>query len=109
MELLTQSSSQTQKAGQRFSADLTPLPDKATILALSGDMGSGKTTFAQGIGQGLGIKKRIISPTFIIMRKYTTDSNRTKFKFFYHIDLYRLEGNISKELQNLGLTDEMQN
>jgi tRNA threonylcarbamoyladenosine biosynthesis protein TsaE len=67
------------------------------ILALTGNLGSGKTTFVQGLAEGLGIKSRIISPTFILMRKY--DKN------FYHIDLYRLEEKVEQEVKNLGLED----
>lgn len=59
-------------------------------------MGAGKTTFIQGLARGLGIKGRINSPTFIIMRNYG---------HFYHVDLYRLENNIKSELDNLGLLD----
>jgi tRNA threonylcarbamoyladenosine biosynthesis protein TsaE len=65
-------------------------------LALSGDLGSGKTTFVQGLAQGLGHTGRLISPTFILMRKYSR---------FYHVDLYRLEDNLALEIENLGLTD----
>jgi len=70
------------------------------IFALSGELGSGKTTFVQGFAEGLGVSGRIISPTFILMRKYGVDD-----KDFYHIDLYRLEGNIKNEVINLGLAD----
>ena len=60
-------------------------------------MGAGKTTFVQGLVSGLGLKVRIISPTFILMRKYGDD--------FYHLDLYRLETNVWEEVKNLGVTD----
>ena len=56
------------------------------VITLSGDLGAGKTTFTQGLGQGLGITKLISSPTFTIMKHYhgTLD--------LIHIDAYRLEG-----------------
>jgi tRNA threonylcarbamoyladenosine biosynthesis protein TsaE len=63
---------------------------RATILALSGDLGSGKTTFTQGFAKALGVKGRIVSPTFLIMRKYQITNKKT-FKNFYHADLYRIE------------------
>ena len=72
------------------------------VLALQGDLGAGKTTFIQGLAKGLGIKKTIVSPTFIIVRRYPVSDGRQ----FYHVDLYRLEEGIGKELENLGLTDE---
>lgn len=61
-----------------------------------GDLGAGKTTFVQGLAEGLGIKERILSPTFILMREYGN---------LYHVDLYRLEEGIDEEVRNLGLTD----
>lgn len=51
------------------------------VIALSGELGAGKTTFTQGFAKGLGIRKRIISPTFVFVRRYNN---------FYHIDAYRL-------------------
>ncbi len=69
-------------------------------LALAGGLGAGKTTFIQGLAEGIGINARINSPTFILMRKYTAKNN-----YFYHLDLYRLEGDVNKEVENLGLFD----
>ncbi len=62
---------------------------KAIVIGLEGDLGSGKTTFVQGIAKGLGIKGKITSPTFVIMKKYD---------FLYHIDCYRIK---SKDLLEL--------
>lgn len=69
-------------------------------FALSGNLGAGKTTFVQGFAKGLGIKTKIVSPTFILMRSY-----QSKKLNFYHVDLYRLEKEVETETQNLGLTD----
>jgi tRNA threonylcarbamoyladenosine biosynthesis protein TsaE len=68
-------------------------------LAFSGGLGAGKTTFIQGLAEGIGIKTKITSPTFILMRKY-----EGKFDF-YHLDLYRIEDNVEDEVRNLGLFD----
>ena len=57
------------------------------VMLLSGPLGSGKTTFTQGLGAGLGIKQTIDSPTFTLINEYLT--GRTPL---YHVDLYRLEG-----------------
>ncbi len=57
-----------------------------SVLLLSGDLGSGKTTLVQGIGQGLGVHEPIDSPTFTLINEYT--SGRIPL---YHLDLYRLE------------------
>ena len=61
------------------------LPANSTIL-LEGDLGSGKTTLIQGVGQGLGISEAIISPTFTLINEYT--EGRLPL---YHLDLYRLQ------------------
>lgn len=65
------------------------LSEGAVVIALSGDLGSGKTTLTQTIGKQLGIKNKIISPTFVIMKKYPLKNK--KFKELIHIDTYRLE------------------
>ncbi len=96
MELVTKSAEETKNFGKEVASNLKG----GKIFALSGELGSGKTTFVQGLALGLGIKGRIISPTFILMRKYGVGD-----KDFYHIDLYRLEENIGNEVINLGLSD----
>jgi tRNA threonylcarbamoyladenosine biosynthesis protein TsaE len=78
----------------------------ATIITLHGDLGAGKTTFTQGFACGLGIKRRLISPTFVIMRRYAIPVGkgrvaRRKFKNLYHIDAYRLKN--PDGLETLGL------
>ena len=70
------------------------------VLALTGNLGSGKTTFIQGLAEGLGVSTRVISPTFILLRKYIYGDRN-----FYHVDLYRLEEKVENEALNLGLSD----
>lgn len=96
MEIFTTSTKETQEAGRRFGSTLSG----GEVICFSGDLGSGKTTFIQGLAEGLGIEKRIVSPTFIIMREYPLND-----KSFFHIDLYRLEENIQQELDNLGISE----
>lgn len=64
----------------------------ALVLALAGELGSGKTVFAQSFAEALGVKEKIKSPTFIIMRKHQIPSTKsqTQFKFLYHFDVYRI-------------------
>ena len=57
-----------------------------SVILLEGDLGSGKTTLVQGIGEGLGITELIVSPTFTLINEYT--QGRLPL---YHLDLYRLE------------------
>ncbi|NJL47010.1 MAG: tRNA (adenosine(37)-N6)-threonylcarbamoyltransferase complex ATPase subunit type 1 TsaE [Leptolyngbyaceae cyanobacterium SM2_5_2] len=72
----------TRQLGERLGPYL-PAP---TVLLLSGDLGSGKTTLVQGLGAGLGIADPISSPTFTLVNEYL--EGRIPF---YHIDLYRLD------------------
>lgn len=72
----------------------------ATIICLYGELGSGKTTFAQGFAKGLGIQNRLLSPTFIIVRRYNLVKG---FGFLYHIDLYRLQK--QEEIEALGISE----
>lgn len=70
---------------------LTTLPqkDSACILTLTGDLGAGKTAFTQALAKQLGVVEHVVSPTFMIMRSYSTESER--FKKLVHIDAYRVE------------------
>lgn len=106
MEFTTKNAEETKEFGKRFSTDLinrwSP-SDGATIVGLVGDLGAGKTTFVQGFAEGLRLEKRLVSPTFIILRKY--DLEIQEYRSFYHIDLYRLEKNVRSEMKNLGLDD----
>ncbi|MEI6396573.1 MAG: tRNA (adenosine(37)-N6)-threonylcarbamoyltransferase complex ATPase subunit type 1 TsaE [Candidatus Taylorbacteria bacterium] len=69
--------------------------DAATIVALNGQLGSGKTTFVQAVARELGIVANVTSPTFVIMKKYKLGGGKsagvTHFKTLIHIDAYRLE------------------
>ena len=61
----------------------------ATVVALHGDLGAGKTTLVQAIGAHLGVIEHITSPTFTIMKQYeTTDSH---FETLVHMDAYRID------------------
>lgn len=66
------------------------------IICLNGDLGSGKTVFTKGFAMGLGIEENITSPTFNIIKEYTSGEMD-----LYHMDLYRLEGDV----KNLGLDE----
>lgn len=66
----------------------------ALILGLEGDLGSGKTTFVQGLTKGLGVRARVLSPTFIICRSHALRGKR--YKRLFHMDAYRIRS--EKEL-----------
>ena len=78
---------------------------KGRVLALYGELGSGKTTFVQGLAKGLGLPDRMVSPTFIIIKKYGLKN--LPWSSFYHIDCYRLEPDA--DLVNLGFSEIFSN
>lgn len=84
-----------------FAENFAKILKGGDFLAFYGDLGSGKTTFIQGLAKGLGIKRRIISPTFIIVRHYGLDKGN-----FYHVDLYRTES--KHDLLSIGLDETTQ-
>ncbi|MDJ0662475.1 MAG: tRNA (adenosine(37)-N6)-threonylcarbamoyltransferase complex ATPase subunit type 1 TsaE [Crocosphaera sp.] len=72
----------TKTLGQKLGQNLL----EGSVLLLKGDLGAGKTTLVQGIGEGLGITEPIVSPTFTLINEY--HEGRLPL---YHLDLYRLE------------------
>jgi len=73
-----------------------PTPKCATVLALNGDLGAGKTTFTKALAKELGITEYITSPTFVIQKSYKCPRRLTGQKVgevekLVHIDAYRLE------------------
>ena len=110
MEVLTKSAKETKNFGRKIGDSLT-ISHQPLVIALTGELGSGKTTFVQGLAEGLGIKQRIISPTFILVRKYKIPISHQPLTIshLYHIDLYRLEENVEAEVRNLGLEEIWQN
>jgi tRNA threonylcarbamoyladenosine biosynthesis protein TsaE len=64
-------------------------PPGSTVIALHGDLGAGKTTFVQTLGQLLGVREQITSPTFTIMKGYETTD--TEFEQLIHMDAYRID------------------
>jgi len=110
-KVLSASTAKTKKLGKDLAKKIlrTAPSKKAVVLGLEGDLGSGKTTFLQGFARGLGIKEKILSPTFVIMKKFaiktnTHDSRGTPTpNTFYHIDCYRIQK--SKEILDLGFKE----
>jgi tRNA threonylcarbamoyladenosine biosynthesis protein TsaE len=103
LEFLSKSSRQTKKIAGSLAKELkkfSPLKkNKATIVGILGDLGAGKTTFVQGFAVALGVRERITSPTFVIMKKFPVHDHKIKNSFFYHFDFYRL--NSAKDLKEI--------
>ena len=104
LHITTRSAKETQKVARLFAQELLKSDfdrKNALVIALEGDLGGGKTTFAQGFAKGLGIHEKILSPTFVIMRCHPI--RKSHFRIFVHMDAYRIEK--PKELQMLGWRD----
>ncbi|HUZ93158.1 MAG TPA: tRNA (adenosine(37)-N6)-threonylcarbamoyltransferase complex ATPase subunit type 1 TsaE [Candidatus Paceibacterota bacterium] len=90
----TYSAKETKALGEKFAVSATRSAPRAReknafVFALSGELGAGKTAFAQGFLRGLGVKKKSASPTFIIFRKFAVRNSR--FANAYHVDAYRIK------------------
>lgn len=107
MKFITHSPEETHKLAEK----LTKKFKGGQIILLNGNLGAGKTHFAQGVAKALGIKKNITSPTFTLMNIYKIPINRGKKKLkeisnikqLVHIDLYRLK--TAKEAFDIGIMD----
>lgn len=88
-KLTTNSVKETQIAAKQLVEQIIKIgkKDEAIVIGLIGDLGGGKTTFLQGFAQGLGIKEKILSPTFVLQKRFKV---KKPFKNFYHIDCYRI-------------------
>jgi tRNA threonylcarbamoyladenosine biosynthesis protein TsaE len=85
----TYSQNQTAEIARHILDTLSPFDDKATVLALQGDLGAGKTTLTQSLALALGISDTVVSPTFVIAKFY--QAYDVAFHHMVHIDAYRIE------------------
>ncbi len=83
---------------RRFAAMLAETLQPGAVIALHGDLGAGKTCFAQGLAQGLGVQRDVVSPTFTLVGEHPGRRLRMS-----HIDLYRIHS--VREALNLGIDD----
>ncbi|MGH9071779.1 MAG: tRNA (adenosine(37)-N6)-threonylcarbamoyltransferase complex ATPase subunit type 1 TsaE [Acidimicrobiales bacterium] len=93
IRLVTESAEDT----RQMAAALAELARPGDVLLLIGDLGAGKTTFAQGFGRGLGVAEPITSPTFVLLRQYAGRID------LLHADMYRLDR--VAEVVDLGLPE----
>lgn len=98
MEIKTNSPKETQEVALKVAKNIKG----PRVIALFGDLGSGKTVFVQGLAKGLGIKRHITSPTFVFMKVYLFKITGKDFNF-YHVDLYR--GEEIADFRSLGLQE----
>jgi len=89
---LSGSPRQTVELGKSFAVSLKP----GDVLALFGNLGTGKTQFVSGVCQGLGVRVRVTSPTFTMVNEYPAP-----FGLVAHIDLYRI--GLARDLREIGI------
>lgn len=99
MKYTTKTEKQTFNLGKKIARSLKG----GEVLALTGDLGAGKTIFTKGLAEGLGVKKIVTSPTFILMNVYNVRNQKSEIKNLVHIDCYRL--NDASELEDIGATE----
>ncbi|HTR40541.1 MAG TPA: tRNA (adenosine(37)-N6)-threonylcarbamoyltransferase complex ATPase subunit type 1 TsaE [Pseudomonadales bacterium] len=95
--LISHSPAETEALGEQFGRTAR----NGYVIALSGDLGAGKTQFVKGVARGLGISTRIHSPTFTLVVEYSGG----RFTLF-HLDLYRLENH--EQIRSAGVEDFLQ-
>ena len=106
----TSSSLETKKLGAKIAKEILngKLGNTARVIALVGNLGAGKTTFTQGFMRGLGVRGKVTSPTFVIVKRYALrkplpllegELEGERFSHVYHADLYRI--NNAKHLASL--------
>lgn len=104
MEIRTKSAKETHNIARELALEAARAKNRtsALVIALLGNLGAGKTTFAQGFAQALGIKERVLSPTFVIMKIYALQK-RARARHFVHIDCYRIHS--PRDLVHLGVKE----
>ncbi|MFA5189407.1 MAG: tRNA (adenosine(37)-N6)-threonylcarbamoyltransferase complex ATPase subunit type 1 TsaE [Verrucomicrobiia bacterium] len=93
----TRSVEETLALGERLAASLPA----GTVVALSGDLGAGKTALTKGVARGLGVSDTITSPTFALVNEHAARDGRR----LYHVDLYRLDR--PQQAVDIGIEEEL--
>lgn len=93
----TRSVEETLALGERLAA----LLPAGTVVALSGDLGAGKTALTKGVARGLGVSDTITSPTFALVNEHAARDGRR----LYHVDLYRLDR--PQQAVDIGIEEEL--
>ena len=121
--IITKSAKKTQKFSGELARKLIKKSGSksALVVALEGELGSGKTTFIKGFSKALGVRERVLSPTFVLIHRHKLTNNKKRQRFpashgnlrraitnnqlknLYHIDAYRLK--YEKVLTKLGIKE----
>lgn len=110
---VTKSAAETATFAKKWVESLAPEKNSdvisgATIIALNGNLGSGKTTFTQAVARELGVTEQVTSPTFVIQKIYEIKNTeflekKAPLTRLVHIDAYRLED--ASELETIGFSE----
>lgn len=107
MKIVSKSAKDTKKLAKNLASGVLrmmyDIRHTAFVVSLEGDLGSGKTTFTQGFAEGLSIRDKIQSPTFVILKIYNIPKSK---KNLIHIDAYRLK---AKDFKVLGWKEFVKN
>ena len=101
----TKSVKETQEIAQQLAKKILknlPAGRQGIVIGLQGELGGGKTTFVQGFAKGLGIKEKILSPTFVIFKRFPI-----KERNLYHFDCYRVKD--EEDVLELGFEEIISN
>lgn len=101
--VVTEGAQETQELGQTLGFSILTEKGRGNLphlFCLWGELGSGKTTFVQGFARGLGITGRLLSPTFIIVRRYQIPKQS---RFLLHLDLYRIQKEV--DMRSIGFEE----
>ena len=99
---VTNNTKQTHKMGEMLAEELLG----GEIICLSGELGSGKTTFAQGVLKGLRAKGPYTSPTFVVLKHYKMKNHESGIANAFHLDAYRVG---TKDILDLGWEEIISN
>ena len=104
-ETIVRNNEEMRRFAGEFLSSLDQSAERATVICLNGELGSGKTTFVKACAKILGVAENVISPTFLILKTFAT--KHKKYKLLHHIDAYRLKN--ADELRALGFETLLSN
>lgn len=98
---------ETAEQTHRLASSMGSVLEAGDLLVLTGELGAGKTTFTQGLGEGLGVRAGVISPTFVLVRIHPNlpEGPRPGGPDLVHVDAYRLES--ASEIDDIDLENTM--
>lgn len=97
--MLTHSEADTRAFAASFATQLR----RGDVVALTGELGAGKTQFVKGVCKAFGVREHIASPTFVILNRYTGRDQQGRELLLFHLDLYRVKS--LEEIYDIGFEE----